>query len=726
MAGFLDIFNVTDSDGVHATEYKLNYAGSVLSRMDSHIFGMITELIYVVFQMMVIPANALLGAVFNSSAWLGMLGDLYQKLAAPLYSVFPPWSIACFGLAIVAVSVLRSKPDAKPGRGQIIASSSNSMDRLGGALAMSALVLVLTYNPFALMAKLLELVNGFSLGLASAVTGGGNDTTLTTGQALVDVSIRTPTIALNYGQELNAGCRTLWSQAMAVNKALEQSSGCFAVGADNASPLTIGTALLMLILPALPMLAFCGVAAWTYFKHLSMSVFFLLATGWAAAFSVHRRDGFRLVTTAVARSVSHLVMAVVTSMLAVALPATVAGLGTKLVGLVAPDAQAFVMMASLGIGFAVAAVAIRKVTDTHGALAKALQLDAVTNVKNLMGIEATTPGIKSTEFKKLSTNKELSNTTAPKLWENKNAGGPSAKKTTRPDADGSEAGSNVEALLPNSQPVVNGAGQGPAQPGQRGGKSAMLVVSTGASMSAPSAVVVPGAGAIRVADGVVSVNGSNGGVVNGDGGSVSVNGGGAGGAVNGYPPRDMGTVNGTGGSASEDQGRPSGPVPVGSPRADQTSSNTTTTLLTDPPLPGSSAGQPAKRDPAIPHGGTLGNYAYNRVDVDPDPTVELRSADGLASVDQGFFQSVPADDLEDRFQEIPDTDGHPAAWLKPLVDMLSRSNLISQLEMIQFTAGNRKVRVEIHPDDDRIKLHANSDVGNPLSDSADSGFGDLQ
>ena len=245
-------------------------------------------------------------------------------------------------------------------------------------------------------------------------------------------------------------------------------------------------------------------------------------------------------------------------------------------------------------------------------------------------------------------------------------------------------------------------------------------------MSAPSAVVVPGAGAIRVADGVVSVNGSNGGVVNGDGGSVSVNGGGAGGAVNGYPPRDMGTVNGTGGSASEDQGRPSGPVPVGSPRADQTSSNTTTTLLTDPPLPGSSAGQPAKRDPAIPHGGTLGNYAYNRVDVDPDPTVELRSADGLASVDQGFFQSVPADDLEDRFQEIPDTDGHPAAWLKPLVDMLSRSNLISQLEMIQFTAGNRKVRVEIHPDDDRIKLHANSDVGNPLSDSADSGFGDLQ
>ena len=102
MASFLDLFGVVDSDGVNAARYRLNFLGSSLSKQDSWIFGMITELVYVFFQILVIPANAFLGRALDSGSWLGPLSDAYQRFTAPLYAVVPPWAIACLGLARLA------------------------------------------------------------------------------------------------------------------------------------------------------------------------------------------------------------------------------------------------------------------------------------------------------------------------------------------------------------------------------------------------------------------------------------------------------------------------------------------------------------------------------------------------------------------------------------------------------------------------------------------------
>ena len=387
MASFLDLFGVLDSDGVSPTRYRLHFIGSSFSNQDSWIFGMLTELVYVLFQAMVIPANALLGTVLDSGAWLDPLAAFYQRLTAPLFAVFPPWAIACFGLGLVVVSTLMSSPSAASS----LKLGSDTLNRVGGALAMVVMVLVLTNNPFSLVAKLLELANGFAAGLASQVAGSGTTNGITAGQTLVDASIRTPTIALNYGRNLDGRCLQQWSESMVTGQTFQAGgttgAGCLTPGDDVAVPSSLATALLMLLLPALPMLAFCVVAAWKYLVHLTMSVLCLLATGWVAAVSVHRRRGFERLSQTFGRCMAHLAMAVITSMIAVALPSACAGLGVQLLGMISsPQTQAYALMVSLGIGFGVSTWAILKVTSNHGVLARALHADANSNLEKVFGL----------------------------------------------------------------------------------------------------------------------------------------------------------------------------------------------------------------------------------------------------------------------------------------------------------------------------------------------------
>ena len=385
MATFLDLFTADDSDGAPASSYQLHYVGSAMSNHDSWIFGMATAVVYALFKAVAVIANGLLGLVMSSASWLDPLSEFYRQITAPLYEVVPPWSIACMGLGIVAFSALWSRPAATTSG----LFNSETLDRIGVALALMVIVVVLTQNPFMLITKAMELANGFSMSIAAAATGSGADTTLTAGQALVDNSIRTPTLALNYGAVFNDSCRTAWSTAMLSSKELLATSGCFADGQNRAGPDTLFTALLMLIFPALPMLVFASVAAWKYVLHLSLSVLSMVATAWVAAAAVPRRRGFESLSEQFAHAAGHLVMAVVTSMVAVGLPAMVSGFAANVLGLLNIDdaaGQAFALMLGLGIGFAVAAWAIVKITANTGALVRLLKADANTTLEKTLGV----------------------------------------------------------------------------------------------------------------------------------------------------------------------------------------------------------------------------------------------------------------------------------------------------------------------------------------------------
>lgn len=383
MASFLDLFPAIDSFGARAARYKLYYLGGY-AHLESWIFGMLTGLLYVGYKYATVTANGLLGLVLSSGSWLEPLSQAYQRVTAPLYAFAPPWAIACGGMAIVGFSVMLSRPKTTAGG----FFDSASLNRIHTGLAMMVMVIILTHDPFAAIMKVLEAANSLSVSGSAALTHSANDTTITAGQSLVDNSIRTPTIALNYGGEFSDDCKAQFSKAMQEGHALSESSGCFVQGQNVASPDTAGTALVMLFLPALPMLVFAVIGAWKYVLHLTMSVMCAVALAWVAASSVHKRRGFEQLSDTFARAGAHLLMAVITSVVAVGLPSLVSGLATKLLGLSTDaDLQVFVLMVSMGIGFMVSTYVIYRITSKHGALVRILKADANTTLNRTLGID---------------------------------------------------------------------------------------------------------------------------------------------------------------------------------------------------------------------------------------------------------------------------------------------------------------------------------------------------
>lgn len=383
MASFIDLFPAIDPEGVSAAKYRLHFLGSPYLHQDSWVFGMAAELTFTVYKCLVTPANALLGVVFSSGAWLQPLSEVYGRIVGPLYEEFPPWVIACVGLAIVAANLLNSR--VKSTEGGLF--TSEALTRLGVALGMMALVAVLASNPFAVIQRVLELDSGLASDFAAKVTRSGNGGVIETGQALVDQSIRTPAIALNYGREFSGECKQLWSEAMAAGQELSVDTGCFVKDGNQAGPDTVVTGFVMWFLPALPMLAFSAIAAWKYIVHISMSVLAASSVAWVASSKVHHRRGFERVSESFARAGAHIVMFVIIAAVTVALPATCSGIAMQVIRpFTDPDAQSYLMMVTLGVGFLGSTWVIWKVSSNHGALVRVLQADAKLTLEHTLGI----------------------------------------------------------------------------------------------------------------------------------------------------------------------------------------------------------------------------------------------------------------------------------------------------------------------------------------------------
>lgn len=383
---FLDLFSATDTAGTSAAKYRLHFLGSTLSDQSSWIFGMVTELVFTVYQLIVVPACALLGLVFSSGSWLQPLSDQYERFLGPLYAVFAPWKIACVGLAIVVASMLNSRVSTSKGKGFIF--TSEALDRLGVALAMMALVAVLASNPAAVMIRVLEWDNALASDFASKVTHAGTGGAIEAGQALVDQAIRTPAIALNYSREFSDSCKQAWSESMSAGQELSVDSGCFVKGQNKAGPDTVVTAIAMWILPALPMLVFSIIAAWKFVVHITMSVLSAASLTWVAALKVHHRRGFDHVAENVAHMCAHTLMFVIIAAVTVALPSTCSGIAMQVIKPATnPDAQAALIMVTLGIGFAASTWVLLKVTSNRSALVRVLKADAYLTLESTLGVK---------------------------------------------------------------------------------------------------------------------------------------------------------------------------------------------------------------------------------------------------------------------------------------------------------------------------------------------------
>ncbi len=444
---------MTDSEGARAARYKLYYLGSSYAQQESWVFGMLTGMFYWGFKAIAIVANGLLGIVLSSGRFLDPLSQGYQRVTAPLYEVIPPWGIACFGLAIVAVSVFWSRPKTTTGG----LFDSASLDRLGTALAMMVLVVVLTHNPFALIQNVLGFTNGLSVGGTAAITHSAHDTTITAGQALADSSIRTPSIALNYDGEFTEACKTAWSKSMAAGVALQPDSGCFTKGQNVASADTVGTAFLMLVL-TLPMLVFAVIGTWKFVLHMSMAVICTLASGWAAADGVRKRRGFDQLGDIFARAGAHSFMAVIASIVTVALPTLVAGIAADVLGLISDaEAQAFVQTLTLAIGFMVSTLIMHRITSNHGALVRVLKADAKMTLERTLGVSTGPLQLQLQKFNPLARNQATTAsvpTTGSALSAEPRAFGQGEGNGTMKSQNSTDASAAVEQLLAPAQSVA--------------------------------------------------------------------------------------------------------------------------------------------------------------------------------------------------------------------------------------------------------------------------------
>lgn len=383
MASFLDLFSATDSDGVSAAKYRLHYLGSVASHQLSWVCGMLTEFAFVVYMVIAIPANALLGLVLSSGSWLQPLSDIYEQITAPFYAVIPPKAIALVGLAIVVASMVGKKVSST--KGGIL--NSESLNRIGVAVAMVVLVAVLASNPFEVIHWVLNTTSGLATDFAAKLTGSGNSTTVETGQALVNQSVRTPAIVINYGHEFSADCSQQWSDAMASNQELSANSNCYVEGQNEATPLTVITAIIMWVFPAIPMLVFSAVAAWKFIIHLSTSVAAFLMSAWVGAIKVHHRRGFDKVSECFARGAAHMLIAVIITAVAVALPSLCSGIATRILSTATVADSAFLMMVTLGLGFAASTWALLKVSSKKSALIRVLKADVNETLEATLGLK---------------------------------------------------------------------------------------------------------------------------------------------------------------------------------------------------------------------------------------------------------------------------------------------------------------------------------------------------
>lgn len=751
MASFLDLFTATDTDGVSAARYRLHFAGGLLSNQESWIFGMLTDLVYAAFQLLVIPANALWGVIVNTGPWLGQLSSFYRSLAAPLFAVFPPWAIACFGLALVAVSILMSRragsqaanahgggrPAARPG--------SDALNRAGGALAMVAMVVVLTSDPFALMAKLLELANSFAAGLSARISGDGTVAALA-GQPLVDVSIRTPTLVLNYGHTLTGDCLRGWSEAMLAGQPFSgkdaAGGACLSPGDDTAGASTLATALLMLVLPALPMLVFCLAAVWKYVLHLSMAVLHLLVSGWVAAVSVHRRRGFERLVKTFARAAAHLGLAVIVSMLTVALPVMCAELLVRLFGLTGAEAGPYAQMLALGVGFAVSAWVIGKVTASHGALVRVLRANPHANLETLFGLS---PGTFSFRFSDLTAkfrgggeDGDAAGGKAARGRKSRLAADPIAATARSAPGDGDaktpDTGSAVGALLAAAQSVattsplaaaaaataaaaadVPGPAPGIVSGGADTPASDTAVVITTVPPPPPpggESATVPAAAAVDRHGFFTAPSGEDVTSAEPEGAAVS--------ALAAPPPRALPT---DGASAPAVPG-----LRGANPELETVAARTGAVFApAAPPVPSRRLSNLLRRfrpGPVIPApAGAVPEVVYG------PPLAAVTGLAGKVRHAVAGAAEAAAQRLRNRRETTAATPvalADPCSFVAPLPDFLAGDDTEAQLELVRIVAAaaGRAVTVEIDPADSRVGLALSSDPEQRVRPSGGSGFGD--
>lgn len=325
---FLDWLNLTDSDGGQVTHYRLMLEPNFFDILHRVVYGGAAELFYSVYLVGASYAAALMTLILDPNQWLGPLTDFYNGITSRVYSVLPPTAImvGTFAVLLFSVFVVRSgaKPTSGPGARPGAAAAAPSLfeqwlpsntqiakaqwQRLGSGLIMMGVVAALAANPFKIIQEIINAV----LALASTLSFTGGDAGATTNYVTTTTNdmIRSVTFLVNYREFLAPSCARLWSLSVNVGGA---NPACLTPAQSTAADPDLWTALIALatVFIAWGVLSFSIVVAYEFFKHLSIAVGYLIGATWVAALTLANRRPYDPLAEAVARGVTHFVLAIV-------------------------------------------------------------------------------------------------------------------------------------------------------------------------------------------------------------------------------------------------------------------------------------------------------------------------------------------------------------------------------------------------------------------------------
>ncbi len=362
LKGLLAWSDLHDSSGRRVADYTLDFTYGTFE-WAKELLGMFATFLWTWFMFAGVVAATIMSWVSEPS-WLDGLTEGYENITRSLFEVINPVYIAVMTFVILMVIIMLGKAKSTSTK-----LSTEDINRITAGIGIMLAVCILVANPFALLRAALSVA-----AVAVDVVSGGDAPSAIS----VDALIRQPTLLIIYGQGVPENCAAIWSRGG--NDAAQTCAGSTPTPSES----TIILAALSLMLSAAA-LTFALVALWKFIIHLSVSIIAVIVIPWIAASTITKRrqfDGFARHGVTVG---SHMLMAVIVQIIAIAGPALMG----RLLGNWGTSGFAVLQMLLLLVSWVFLTGFLFFVTRRNGALSRTLKTDAHATLTSILGGSST-------------------------------------------------------------------------------------------------------------------------------------------------------------------------------------------------------------------------------------------------------------------------------------------------------------------------------------------------
>lgn len=285
-----------DSSGTSIGRYRLTFADLGITDVMSKVAGFLSSIAWVLAMLAGTLAVQMLG-IITDPQWLNWLSEKYRQLTELMFREVPPMLVAAIA-AFILIAILAFKPTMSSSR----SLSHEDRSRIAAAVVLFFATAILAGNPFLILDTVMSFTSDMSTGLISAMFG--DDASAKA--PLVDTILRDNTTLISYGQVLTGDCAQAWSHYISGGS----KDACLTALEGKPSEGTVIVAAAVLV-TSWVWIVFALVCCWKFVKHMTVGVIGIVAIPFYCAGSIVKRRPLDGVGAVLARSLGHLVVAVV-------------------------------------------------------------------------------------------------------------------------------------------------------------------------------------------------------------------------------------------------------------------------------------------------------------------------------------------------------------------------------------------------------------------------------